>query len=61
MTRARSIGLAALALVCTCAGVAAVRAEKHLPHRAALAAGAVVTFLTAVLFAVAALTRSPRP
>lgn len=56
--RARHLALAALALLCTCTGVHMARVEAHLPHAAALAAGAVVTFLAAVRAAVAYLTRS---
>ncbi|WP_163998656.1 hypothetical protein [Pyxidicoccus caerfyrddinensis] len=56
--RSRTLGLVALALCCTCTGVCFARVEPHASHAAALAAGAVVATLAAVLRAVAHLTRS---
>ncbi|QSQ19340.1 hypothetical protein JY651_28845 [Pyxidicoccus parkwayensis] len=52
-----------VAMLCTYTGIRAARVEPHMPHAAALAAGAVVTFIAAVLAAVAFLTpgRSRRP
>lgn len=59
--RVRTLGLLAVALCCTCTGLQLARAEQHLPHAAALAALAVVTFFAAVLFAVARLSGDTRP
>lgn len=61
MSRTHRLGLVAVAFVSTCTGVVTARVEPHLPHAAALAAGAVVALIVAVLGAVAHLTRSPRP
>ena len=45
MRHARTLGLVALALCCTCTGVLVARVEPHASHAAALVAGAVVAQL----------------
>lgn len=59
--RARTLGLLAVALCCTCTGLQLSRAEPHPSHAAAFLALAAITFFAAVLIAVALLSGETGP